>query len=193
MTPRGIEQVAFMAPGAAVHGDVRFGEGASVWFNAVVRAEDHGVEIGAYTNLQDHAMIHVGNDSGTRIGEYCSITHHATIHGAIVGNCCLIGIGATVMDGSSIGDNSIVAGHCIVAEGQQIPANSIVAGVPGKVVAARNNYVSNKINAYAYYRNALAYANGNHRLWSERTYQADVHAMELRYRQELEQSGSQPP
>ena len=98
----------------------------------------------------------------------------------------LIGIGATVMDGAVVGDNCIVAGHCIVTEGAVIPPNSVVAGVPGKVVARRNNYVDNKVNAYSYYRNALAYVQGDHRLWSREDYQSDLSAARARYEQDPE-------
>ena len=175
---------AFVANNATLCGEIDLQEGTSVWFGAVIRAETQRVDVGAFTNVQDHAMIHIGFEHPTRIGAYCSITHPATVHGAVLGNCCLIGIGATVMDGAEIGDNSIVAGHSIVVEGQHIPANSVVAGVPGKVVAERNSYVANKINAYTYYRNALAYADGNHRLWADSAYQAEVSAMEARYRTE---------
>jgi len=181
-----ISQAAFIAPGAAIYGNVVLAEGTSVWFNAVIRAESASVEIGAFSNIQDHAMIHIGTVDATRIGAYCSITHHATVHGATVGDHCLIGIGATVMDGAIVGDNCIVAGHCIVTEGAVVPPDSIVAGVPGKVVARRNNYVDNKVNAYSYYRNALAYVQGDHRLWSREDYQAELSAARARYEQDPE-------
>ena len=74
------------------------------------------------------------------------------------------------MDGAVIGDNCIVAGNSIVREGQQIPANSIVAGVPAKVIGERNSYVENKLNAIAYHENALAYARGYYRRWSDADY-----------------------
>lgn len=162
----------WQAPGVQIYGDVRFaGPGISLWPNAVIRAEVHHVKIGAYTNIQDLAMLHIGS-TPTEIGEYCSITHHATIHGARIGDNCLIGIGATIMDEAEIGANSIVAGNCIVREGMQVPPNSIIAGVPGKVVAERNNYVANKLNAVSYYENGLAYASGDYRLWADPDYQA---------------------
>ncbi len=181
-----IDQAAFIAPGAAIYGNVVLAEGTSVWFNAVIRAESRSIEIGAFSNIQDHAMIHIGDAIGTRIGAYCSITHHATVHGAEVGDHCLIGIGATIMDGAVVGDNCIIAGHCILTEGVVVPPNSIVVGVPGKVVAKRNNHVGNKVNAYSYYRNALAYVQGDHRLWSREDYQADLSAARARYEQDPE-------
>ena len=129
-------------------------------------------------------MLHIGGVP-TRIGAYCSITHHATIHGATIGDHCLIGINATIMDGAQIGANSIVAGNSIVREGTQIPENSIVAGVPAKVIATKNNYVANKLNAIAYYKNGLAYLRGEHRLWADQAYQEAMAQLKLELENEL--------
>jgi len=161
---------AWIAPSAELYGDIRLAEGSSIWPKSVLRVEDTHISVGAFTNLQDFVMVHFGSTGASTIGDYCSITHHTTIHGATIGNCCLIGINVTVMDGAVIGDNCIVAGNSIVREGQQIPANSIVAGVPAKVIGERNNYVENKLNAFAYHENALAYARGYYRRWSDADY-----------------------
>jgi carbonic anhydrase/acetyltransferase-like protein (isoleucine patch superfamily) len=174
---------AWQAPGVQIYGDVRFAEGVSVWPNVVMRAESNHIEIGAYTNIQDFAMIHVGGDPSV-IGAYCSITHHCIIHGATIGDNCLIGINATVMDGAVIGENSIIAGQTIIPEGAVIPPNSIVAGVPGKVRAERNNYVANKLNALSYHENSLAYAAGHYRRWSDPDYAAKMAAWKLELEQE---------
>ena len=161
---------AFIAASAELYGEIALATGSSVWPKVVMRAEAAHISVGAYTNIQDFVMIHFGADSASEIGNYCSITHHVTIHGASIGDRCLIGINATIMDGAVIGENSIVAGNSIVREGLVVPPNSIVAGVPAKVVGQRNNAVANKLNALAYYENALAFAQGNHRRWSEADY-----------------------
>lgn len=109
-------------------------------------------------------MIHVGNDSPTIIGEDCSITHHVTLHGCEIGDKCLIGINATIMDGAKIGENSIVAGHAIVAENSEFPPNSIIAGVPAKVIATRDNGEANLANAQFYQAIAARFAQGEERL-----------------------------
>jgi carbonic anhydrase/acetyltransferase-like protein (isoleucine patch superfamily) len=158
---------AWIAPSAQLYGDIRLAGGVSIWPNAVGRAESQYIDVGRCSNVQDFVMLHVGAILPTRIGAYCSIAHHATVHGATVGDCCLVGIGATLMDGVVLGANSIVAGHSIVIEGSQIPPNSIVAGVPGRVIASRDNYVANKLNAFLYFRNAQAYAAGQYRLWAD--------------------------
>lgn len=151
---------AFIHESAHVYGNVSLGEGSSVWINAAVRAELHEVRIGARTNIQDFVMIHVGFDHPAIIGEDCSITHHATLHGCSIGDRCLVGINATVMDGARIGANSIVAGHAIVMEGAEFPDNSVIAGVPARLLMSRDNSVENLRNAEFYFRNARNYASG---------------------------------
>ncbi len=161
-----MQQPIWQAASAELYGKIEISEGVSIWSNVVMRAESSHIEIGAFTNIQDFTMIHIA-DGPTVIGEYCSITHHCTIHGATIGDNCLIGINATIMDGAVIGENSIVAGNSLVREGAVIPPNSIVAGTPAKVIAQRNNFVANRLNALAYYDNGIAYNQGNHRVWSE--------------------------
>ena len=175
-----LAKAAFVDPSALLFGTVTVGEGASIWPYAVVRAESDAVDIGAYVNLQDHVMVHVGYGSGTRIGAYSSITHRVVLHGCTIGENCLIGIGATIMDRAVIGANSIVAGHTFVREDAVIPPNSIVMGTPGKVVATRNNFVANRLNAWLYHRNALAYARAEHRAWDGPEYHESAAAEKAR-------------
>lgn len=155
---------AFVHETAYIYGKTHVGKAASIWAHAVVRAEMYEVRIGAGSNVQDFVMIHVGHETGTIIGEDCSITHHATLHGCTIGDRCLIGINATVMDGAEIGANSIVAGHSIVNEGKSFPENSVIAGVPAKLVATRDNSRSNLRNARFYELIARRYAEGADRL-----------------------------
>jgi carbonic anhydrase/acetyltransferase-like protein (isoleucine patch superfamily) len=170
---------AYVHESAHLYGKVTVGEHASIWINAVARAEHEEIVIGPYTNIQDFVMLHVGAASGTHIGSHCSITHHCTIHGCTIGDNCLVGINSTIMDGCVIGDNCIIAGHSFLKEGSIIPPNSIVMGAPGKVTRTRNNFVANRLNAYLYYRNALAYADGRYREWQQPGFAADADA-ELR-------------
>ena len=160
-----IHESAWIAPSAELYGRVTIGADSSIWPQAVIRAECQQVRIGSHTNLQDFVMIHVGYDDPTMIGDFCSITHRAVVHGATVEDDCLIGIGAVVMDGAVIGRGSIVAPGAIVTEGSVIPAGSIVAGVPGKVIKQRDSTHENRLNAWNYWRNARAYASGEHRAW----------------------------
>jgi len=161
------DQAAYIHESAWLYGDVELAEGASVWINAALRAELYDIRIGRYTNLQDFVMVHIGNHTGTRIGDYCSITHHVTLHGCTIGDNCLVGINSTIMDGCVIGDNCIIAGHTFLKEGTEIPDNSIVMGAPGRVVKTRDCGEPNRINALAYYKNALAYQRGDFRAWAQ--------------------------
>ncbi|WP_166415456.1 gamma carbonic anhydrase family protein [Cochlodiniinecator piscidefendens] len=155
---------AFIHETALLYGKVTIGNGASIWPYVVTRAEMHEIIIGARTNIQDHAMIHVGYSTPTIVGEDCSITHRAVLHGCEIGDRVLIGIGATVMDGAKIGSNSIVAGHSIVTEGTEFPENSIIAGSPARLVKTVDSSAANLMNAQFYHQNALNYANGIERL-----------------------------
>jgi carbonic anhydrase/acetyltransferase-like protein (isoleucine patch superfamily) len=163
---------AWIDPTARVFGNVRVGEGASLWPYVVIRAESGHVSIGPFSNVQDHVMIHIGYAAPTAIGAYCSIAHRVVLHGCTLGDNCLVGIGATIMDGAVIGENSIVAGHAFVREGTIVPPNSIVMGTPAKVVRETNNWVANRANAWLYHRNAQHYARGEHRAWDGPEYEA---------------------
>lgn len=162
----------FTAQSAAIFGDVAIGAGSSVWTNAVVRAECQSVRIGRLVNLQDFVMIHVGYDHPTTIGDFCSITHHATVHGATVGDACLVGIGAVLMDGVVLGAGSIVAGGAVLTEGSVFEPGSVVAGIPAKVIRRRDSTRENRLNAWLYHRNAAAYARGDHRAWDGSEFEA---------------------
>ena len=162
-----LDNPAFIHDSALLYGKVTVGPGASIWPRVVTRAETFEIRIGARTNIQDFVMIHVGLMTPTIVGEDCSITHHATLHGCEIGDRCLIGINATIMDGAKIGANSIVAGHTIVTENSEFPENSIIAGVPGKVVATRDNSQRNLMNARFYSAIAAKYAAGEDRLSDE--------------------------
>jgi len=159
-----LEQPAYVHESACLYGKVHISPGVSIWPNVVTRAESFEIRIGARTNIQDFVMIHVGNETGTTVGEDCSITHHATLHGCSIGDRCLIGINATVMDGARIGNNCIVAGHTIVTEGSEFPDNCVIAGVPGKVIAQRDCGAANLRNAQHYSQLALLYAAGGDRM-----------------------------
>lgn len=162
-----LEGLALLHPTAQLHGKVRVGPGASIWPYVVMRSEMHHISIGARTNLQDFVMIHVGNQTPTVVGEDCSITHRVTLHGCEIGDRCLIGINATIMDGAKIGSNSIVAGHAIVMQNQVFPENSVIAGVPARLVATRDSGAANLLNARFYEAFARGLARGEERLSEE--------------------------
>jgi carbonic anhydrase/acetyltransferase-like protein (isoleucine patch superfamily) len=182
-----IREAAYVHDTAHLYGKVTVRENASIWINVVARAELREIVIGRYTNIQDFVMLHIGGTTGTYIGSHCSITHHCTIHGCTIGDNCLIGINSTIMDGCVIGDNCIIGGHTFLKPGTIIPSNSIVMGAPGKVTRTQNNFIPNRLNAYLYYRNALAYAEGRYREWDSASFPVDVAAEIGRLEDELKQ------
>lgn len=111
-----IHNLYYQHPTALVYGKVSIAGESSLWPYSVIRAEVNEVIIGRRVNIQDFVMIHVGEKHPVIIGDNTSITHRAVIHGAKIGKNCLIGIGATLMDGCEIGDNSIVAPGALVRE-----------------------------------------------------------------------------
>lgn len=128
-----LDPSAFVAAGARVVGDVRLAEGASVWYNAVLRADGDSISVGAGSNLQDNVSVHVDTGFPVVIGENVSVGHNAVVHGCTIEDGSLIGMGSVVLSGAVVGAGSLVAGGAVVLEGSVIPPGSLVAGVPAKV------------------------------------------------------------
>ncbi|TQJ32017.1 gamma carbonic anhydrase family protein [Microbacterium sp. SLBN-146] len=128
-----LDPSSFVASGARVIGAVTLGAGASVWYNAVLRADGDAITIGAGSNLQDNVSVHVDRGSPVVIGENVSVGHNAVVHGCTVEDGSLIGMGSVILSGAVIGAGSLVAAGAVVLEGTEIPPGSLVAGVPGKV------------------------------------------------------------
>ena len=167
-----LNKPAYIDPTVRIFGKVSILEGASLWPYAVIRAENHHVTVGRFSNVQDHAMLHVSAQGPTVIGDYCSIAHHVVLHSASIGDNTLIGINATLMDGVVVGQNCIGAGGSFLTEGTVIPDNSVVMGMPADVVRNRNAFLKTKRNALIYNRNALAYSRGEHRAWTGKEFEA---------------------
>lgn len=118
---------------AVVIGDVRLHDKASVWPGAVVRADDSSVEIGRGSAILDIAFAEAPKGRPVIVGDHCIVSHSARLHGCSIGEECLIGIGAIVLDGASIGERSVLAAGSLVTPGTRIPPESFVMGVPGRV------------------------------------------------------------
>jgi gamma-carbonic anhydrase len=128
-----ISPQAFIAPGAAVIGDVEIGPDTGVWFGCVVRGDVNIVRIGSRTNIQDGTMIHVTRHTGpTIIGSNVTIGHSALIHAATLEDSCFIGMRATIMDGAVVESGGWVAAGALVTPGKRIPKGQIWAGNPAK-------------------------------------------------------------
>jgi carbonic anhydrase/acetyltransferase-like protein (isoleucine patch superfamily) len=126
----------YVAPGAQLVGDIRLGDGASVWFNAVLRADDDRIEIGDGSNIQDGAVVHCDQGQPTLVGRNVTVGHCVLLHGCTVGDDCLIGNGAMLLDGVRIGAGSLVGAGALLTPGKDIPPGSVVLGAPGRVVRA---------------------------------------------------------
>jgi carbonic anhydrase/acetyltransferase-like protein (isoleucine patch superfamily) len=124
----------FIAPTAVIIGRVEIGEGASVWFNSVVRGDINRISIGSNTNIQDGCLLHVTHKHALLVKERVTVGHGAILHGCTIEADCLISMGAIILDGASIGEGSIVAAGAVVAPSTIVPPNSLVMGIPAKVV-----------------------------------------------------------
>jgi carbonic anhydrase/acetyltransferase-like protein (isoleucine patch superfamily) len=143
----GIHPTAFIAPGAAVMGDVTLGERASIWYAAVVRGDMAPIVIGAETNLQDGTIVHVDEGVPCTIGCRVGVGHRVILHGCTVGDECLIGMGSVLLNNVRIGTGSVVAAGAVVPEGMEVPARSLVMGVPGRIVRQVDASLAGRITA----------------------------------------------
>ncbi len=129
-----IARAAFVAPNATVIGDVTLGAQSSVWYGCVLRGDINSITIGEGTNVQDGTIVHLADNHGVRIGKFSTIGHAAIIHACDIGDECLIGMGATVLDGAKIGDRCIVGANALVTQRFVAPPGSMILGAPAKVV-----------------------------------------------------------
>jgi carbonic anhydrase/acetyltransferase-like protein (isoleucine patch superfamily) len=131
-----IDLAAYVSPHAVVIGDVRLAARSSVWPTAVLRGDINFIEIGEGSNIQDGAIVHLAEDLPVRVGKLVTVGHRAILHACVVEDNCLIGMGATILDGAVIGRDSIVGAHALVTKDTKIPPGSLVVGMPAKVVRA---------------------------------------------------------
>lgn len=124
---------AWVAPTASIVGDVVIHEGASVWYNAVIRGDTSFAVVGPGANVQDGAVVHGRANLPAVIGAGASVAHNAIVHGARIGERALIANGATVLDGATVGGWTLVAAGALVPPGMEIPERVLVVGVPAKI------------------------------------------------------------
>ncbi len=124
----------FVASSAVLAGDVRLGDDVSVWYGAVLRGDLREITVGARSNIQDHAVIHVDEpDFPVVVAEDVTVGHAAILHGCRVERGALIGMHATVLNGAVVGEEAVVAAGALVSPGMAVPARTLVAGVPARV------------------------------------------------------------
>lgn len=124
----------FIAHNATLVGSINIGDNVSIWFNAVLRADHDVMTIGAETNIQDGAVLHVDAGSPLTLGRGVTVGHKAMVHGCTVGDFSLIGINAVVLDGAKIGNYCLIGANTLIPEGKVIPDGSLVVGSPGRVI-----------------------------------------------------------
>ncbi|HET9919661.1 MAG TPA: gamma carbonic anhydrase family protein [Ktedonobacteraceae bacterium] len=129
-----IAEDVFIAPGAMVIGNVTISEGASVWYNAVVRGDTASIVIGKRTNIQDNCTLHVDEDAPLVIGEDCTVGHGAIVHGATVGDRVLVAMNAVVLSHAQVGADTLIGASALVGEGKHIEAGVLAVGIPAKAV-----------------------------------------------------------
>lgn len=156
------EDSIWIAPDAAVIGNVVLGRDVGIWFGAVLRGDNEPIAIGAGSNLQEHTVIHTDPGYPVTVGHGCTIGHRALLHGCTVGDNSLIGMGAIVLNGAVIGKNSLVGAGALVTEGKQFPDNSLIVGAPARLVRELDEATIEelKVSAQHYIANARRFKAG---------------------------------
>ena len=129
-----LSEGAWAAPSADLIGDVRLGACASIWFGAVIRADNTPILIGAESNIQDGAIGHSDPGFPLSIGDRVTVGHQAILHGCTIGAGALIGMGAKILNGASIGAGCLVGAGALVTEGKEFEAGMLIVGSPARVV-----------------------------------------------------------
>ena len=158
--PQISEVDTFVAHNATLIGDVRLGDAASVWFNAVLRGDNDTISIGARSNIQDAAVLHTDPGLKLSVGRGVTVGHQVMLHGCTVGDNSLIGIGTTILNGAVIGPNTVVGAGALITEGKTFPEGVLLIGAPAKVARELEPDEIEKIglSAEVYVRNARRYA-----------------------------------
>jgi carbonic anhydrase/acetyltransferase-like protein (isoleucine patch superfamily) len=152
----------WIAPNATVIGDVRLGDGASIWWNALLRGDNDVIEIGAQSNIQDGSVLHVDAGVPMCIGPRVTVGHLVMLHGCTIGEQSLIGIKSVILNRAVIGKHCIIGANSLIPEGKVIPERSLVMGSPGKVVRELSDEEVARLElaAAGYVANARRYAAG---------------------------------
>lgn len=128
-----VAESAFVAASADVIGDVEIAEGASIWYQVVLRGDIGPIRVGRHSNVQDGSVLHSITGVPVIVGEWVTVGHRAILHGCTVEDRCLIGMGAIVLNRARVGAGSIVAAGALVLEDAVIPPGSLYVGVPAKL------------------------------------------------------------
>jgi carbonic anhydrase/acetyltransferase-like protein (isoleucine patch superfamily) len=159
----------FIAPSAVIIGNVRIEKDCGVFPHAVIRGDQNLIQIGEGSNVQDCCVLHTDKDHSLIIGRNVTVGHCAVVHGATIEDDCLIGIQATVLNGTRIGAGSIIGACALVTENSVVPAGSLVLGIPGRVVKSNPGYAaSNRANAVTYQKIMASHRDGQQPIYSKK-------------------------
>ena len=120
----------WVVPNATIIGDVTLENNSSIWFNAVLRGDIENIYIGEGSNIQDGSVLHTDLGCPLKVGKNVTVGHLVMIHGCTIGDNCLIGIGAVILNNARIGKNCIIGAKALITENKEIPDNSLVVGSP---------------------------------------------------------------
>jgi carbonic anhydrase/acetyltransferase-like protein (isoleucine patch superfamily) len=153
---------AWAAPSADLIGDVRLGSRASVWFGAVIRADNTPILIGADSNVQDGAVGHSDPGAPLTIGARVTVGHQAILHGCTVSDDCLIGMGARVLNGSFLGPECLVGAGALITEGKRFGEGGLIVGSPARFIRplTEAEKAGLRLSAAHYAEKAARYAAG---------------------------------
>jgi carbonic anhydrase/acetyltransferase-like protein (isoleucine patch superfamily) len=147
-----IDPTAWVHPDATIVGDVAIGAGSSIWPGAVLRGDFGAIRIGARTSIQDNAVLHAAPWAPTVVGDECIVAHLAFIETAVVGNRCMVAVGAQMLPGSVLHDGAIAAAGAILARGLEVPSGFRAQGVPAELVRSEKpdaSYIAEGAAEYA--------------------------------------------
>ena len=150
---------AFLAPTAAIVGDVEIGPGSSVWFHATIRGDVAPIRLGARVNVQDNVVVHVDADAPCTVGDDVTIGHSAIVHGTTIENGVTIGMGAIVLSRSRVGVRAVVAAGALVPEGAEVAPGALVMGIPARQtrLLSEDEQAASAATAARYVANAARY------------------------------------
>ena len=155
-----LNPTAWVAPSADLIGDVRLGNRCSVWFGAVIRADNTPIILGDETNFQDGAIGHSDPGAPLTLGARVTVGHQAILHGCTIGDEALIGMGARILNGAVIGSQCIVGAGALVTECKLFEPRSLIVGSPARAVRQLSDeqVALLKLSAAHYAEKAARYA-----------------------------------
>ena len=153
---------AWAAPSADLIGDVRLGPRASVWFGAIIRADNTPILLGEETNFQDGAIGHSDPGAALTSGARVTVGHQAILHGCTISDDCLVGMGASILNHAFLGPECLVGAGALITEGKRFEEGGLIVGSPARFVRPliENEKAALRLSAAHYAEKAARYAAG---------------------------------